>query len=76
MREGANAPVAPKRGASMADGTFTLTIEMGSAAMQTAEDIGETLHDIATDVLSGRTNGVVRDVNGNTVGEYGIQVEA
>jgi hypothetical protein len=51
--------------------TFVLKIKMGNAAMQTLDDIAAALHDAAEriardDLATGR----VRDVNGNTVGQW------
>jgi hypothetical protein len=53
---------------------FTLKIETGSAAMQTGEDIADALRTLAKkasfrDMTPGDV-GVVRDINGNTIGEW------
>jgi hypothetical protein len=49
---------------------FTLNIELGNDAMQTAEDVADVLHNVATDLLAGRTDGRVSDGNGTMVGSW------
>jgi DUF917 family protein len=57
--------------------TFTLTIELGNDAMQDAQDVADALR-AAADYIeqSGGFDhidaGKVRDVNGNTVGEWAV----
>ena len=51
---------------------FTLTIQMGNAAMQTGEDVADVLHNVASDLLTGRTSGTIMDANGNTVGSWNL----
>lgn len=49
---------------------FTLQIRMGNDAMQTARDASDALIEVSEDILNGRTEGRIRDLNGNTVGEW------
>jgi hypothetical protein len=49
---------------------FTLRIEQGNAAMQTAEDIAGALRRVAAKLEDGYNEGLVRDDNGNTVGDF------
>jgi hypothetical protein len=59
---------------------FTLKIKMGNAAMLTGEDIARALREVARDIernvgdeeLNKRVafKGKIRDINGNTVGEW------
>jgi len=51
---------------------FTLSIKMGNAEMQTTEDIRHALREVATEMARGKVSGVILDVNGNTVGRYGM----
>ena len=51
--------------------TFTLTITLGNAAMQTRADVGEALMNIGENVaFSVGDTGTIRDANGNTVGSW------
>ena len=56
--------------------TFTLTIELGDDAMQNNFDVSEALRETAEHVeLSAhpdlyRDSGIIKDVNGNTVGRW------
>ena len=52
---------------------FTLEITLGNEAMQTPEDIADALRKAASHVQGGYGNGVIRDVNGNSVGSYDIE---
>ncbi len=54
-------------------GTFTLTIELGNAAMQGPDDLASALRDIA-DEVEARTEypRSIRDENGNTVGTWTV----
>jgi hypothetical protein len=52
---------------------FTLEITLGNYAMQTPEDIADALQKAASHVQAGYGNGVIRDVNGNSVGSYAIE---
>ncbi len=54
---------------------FNLRIELGNAAMQTPEDIADALRSVANKLESGNTEGSIRDLNGNTVGEFKIEEE-
>lgn len=51
---------------------FTLTVELGNAAMETVNDVADAL--IATAAKLQETeraeDGIIRDDNGNTVGGY------
>ena len=52
---------------------FKLFIELGNEAMQTPQDVAERLRGIAATLdedHSGYPEGLIRDANGNTVGEY------
>ena len=53
---------------------FTLRIEMGNEAMQTPEDVAESLRDVANRLNYGADSrsGKIRDYNGNVVGEWGF----
>ena len=53
---------------------FTLRIKLGNDAMQTQEDVGEVLRAVANrlDYVMDRSNGEIRDYNGNKVGEWGF----
>lgn len=53
---------------------FTLRITLGNDAMQTPEDVGEVLRAVANrlDYVMDRSNGEIRDYNGNVVGEWGF----
>jgi len=52
---------------------FTLSIELGNAAMQTGRDVADLLRRVADRLDDGLPDGPrpVRDLNGNTVGYYG-----
>ena len=52
---------------------FKLEIEMGNDAMQSEEDVVEALRVIAGKLAGGKREGVIRDVNGNTVGTFGFK---
>jgi hypothetical protein len=50
---------------------FTLTLELGNEAMQTLDDIADTLRELADKLsTSYDTEGKVRDANGNTIGTF------
>jgi hypothetical protein len=57
---------------------FTLEIELGNDAMQTAEDVSRVLFDLSDAIVdydlsdSDSGPGSVRDVNGNTVGHWDV----
>ena len=51
---------------------FTLTIQLGNAAMQTSEDVAEALARVADSLLAGVQSGTIRDINGNTVGSWNL----
>lgn len=55
--------------------TFTLTIKLGNDAMQTPDDIAGALREVADTVQSGRGNGKIFDLNGNSVGQFDITGE-
>jgi hypothetical protein len=59
---------------------FTLTIELGNDAMQKRSHVAKALRDAAKEVVSSpatvRNEGrKIRDVNGNTVGEWKFEEE-
>jgi hypothetical protein len=50
---------------------FTLKIKLGNDAMLTPEDVAEALQRVArTIVMDVDNQGNIRDLNGNTVGEW------
>ena len=54
---------------------FSLTITLGNDAMQTQEDVGEALEDVAKVLMENgpvmqADRGTVLDANGNTVGTW------
>jgi hypothetical protein len=50
---------------------FTLTIKLGNDAMRTSRHVAAALNEIAKRLRqAGSVDGLVRDVNGNTVGQY------
>lgn len=49
---------------------FTLTIESDNAAMRKAEHVVSALREVAQRVRDGSDSGRIRDINGNTVGEF------
>lgn len=67
------------------DTTFTLTIRLGNAAMQTGEDIADALRNAADKLADGYgmdyldewtgLGAAVYDANGNKVGRWGIEQE-
>lgn len=52
---------------------FKLSIELGNAAMQTPEDVAHALHEVIVALDVGRTEGKIRDENGNTVGTWSFK---
>ena len=56
---------------------FRLKIMLGNAAMQTGDESAEALRKVASKVSDysglGRESGSIRDVNGNTVGEWEVK---
>ena len=55
--------------------TFTLTITLGNEAMQEANDIAWTLRKVAFELENDPDHNRIRDINGNTVGEWEIKHE-
>lgn len=53
---------------------LTLKIKFGNDAMQTADDAASALHKVATRITMGDTEGKVQDVNGNTVGDWSMEL--
>jgi hypothetical protein len=49
---------------------FVLYLTLGNAAMQTPDDVAGALRGVIRRVLRGDTGGIIRDVNGNTVGSW------
>ena len=51
---------------------FTLDIDLGNDAMQTADDVAEALRRVAKRLEADRdlSSGLIRDLNGNTVGVW------
>lgn len=57
---------------------FKLSIELGNDAMQTSQDIANALNGVAArlkDVGTSPMHGVIRDINGNRVGEWEVDNE-
>lgn len=52
---------------------FTVRITLGNDAMRSPEDIARELRRVADRVEGGADGGVVRDANGNTVGEFNLK---
>jgi hypothetical protein len=53
---------------------FTLKINLGNAAMMDPADVAAALEETAAKLRDeGFEDGKVRDLNGNTVGEYGVR---
>lgn len=49
---------------------FTVTITTGNEAMRTNLDLAEALERVAERLRGGAWQGKIRDVNGNTVGQF------
>lgn len=49
---------------------FDLHIELGNAAMQSGEHIAGALREVAEKAEAGHDEGLIHDVNGNTVGQW------
>ena len=59
------------------NGKFTLTIELGNDAMRTRKAVARTIRTLGETVLQTReTEGKIRDVNGNTVGQWKFEEES
>lgn len=66
------------------DGKFTLSIDMGNAAMLSRRDLARALEGLAEKIKTGGmplkdpdgfpTTGNIRDLNGNTVGQWTYEV--
>lgn len=60
-------------------GEFTLSIDLGNAAMRGPEHVAAALRDVAEDLHSaggfGGSPGRIRDANGNTVGEWSVDAD-
>ena len=56
--------------------TFTVTIDLGNDAMQTAHDVQSALRDVIRDIdeadFSAPDRGRIGDINGNTVGTWRV----
>jgi hypothetical protein len=53
---------------------FTLTIDSENAACETREDIVEMLERVVRNVSAGRNSMTVRDINGNNVGSWELEL--
>ena len=55
---------------------FSLDLESGNAAMvdQPSARVGAVPTDVATKVICGLDHGIIQDANGNTVGEWFLDV--
>lgn len=51
---------------------FTLEIELGNEAMQSRSDIARALRKVSAKLQAGRDGGQVMDLNGNSVGSFGL----
>jgi hypothetical protein len=49
---------------------FELHIQLGNEAMRTPQDVAAKLRSVADNVESGREDGAILDLNGNTVGRF------
>ncbi len=54
---------------------FTLSIELGNVAMASAEMVSDALRAVA-DRVTAQDAGIIRDINGNTVGEWAFEEDA
>ena len=54
---------------------FTLSIELGNVAMASAEMVSDALRAVA-DRVTAQDAGIIRDINGNTVGEWAFEENA
>ena len=54
---------------------FTLSIELGNVAMATTEMVADALRATA-DRVTAQDAGIIRDINGNTVGEWAFEEDA
>ena len=54
---------------------FTLSIELGNVAMASAEMVADALRAVA-DRVTAQDAGIIRDINGNTVGEWAFEEDA
>lgn len=52
---------------------FKLEIEIGNDAMQTTDDVADALRDVLLVLDNGGTYGIIRDLNGNTVGRWELE---
>jgi hypothetical protein len=55
--------------------SFRADLESGNAAMQTPEDVADALEDVARRIRRGCEDGAIKDLNGNTVGRWGLDIE-
>ena len=51
-------------------GEFSLTIDVGNAAMSDTDALADALEDVSKRVMRGDTEGRIKDLNGNTVGSF------
>lgn len=49
---------------------FKLDITMGNEAMQSGDDVRQALEEVGHKLNLGQEAGIIRDINGNTVGEF------
>ncbi len=54
---------------------FTLSIELGNVAMATTEMVADALRAVA-DRVTAQDAGIIRDINGNTVGEWEFEEDS
>lgn len=57
---------------AFSNGNFSVRIELGNDAMRFRRHVAEALRTIADKISDNETAGIVRDVNGNRVGTWGV----
>lgn len=52
---------------------FALFLEMGNATMESPDHVADAIRSIASRIMAGEQSGRIRDINGNTVGQWGFR---
>lgn len=52
-----------------------ISIDSDNNAMRTREDAWRALERVKAVIVAGKVAGLIRDVNGNTVGEWSLQID-
>lgn len=52
---------------------FAVDLYLGNDAMQRVDDIARALEDTARKLRAGTLAGKIQDINGNTVGDFGLE---